>query len=134
MSDQADTLRRLMQQRQVSPGSTLAAENLRQPRIFTVASGKGGVGKSSFVATMGTLLARSGFRVLLVDGDFGLANLDIILNVQPVATLEQVLSGSATIQEAVVGVEPNLWLVPSSSGLVDYKHANEETRSRLFQV
>ena len=134
MADQADTLRRLMQQRQSEPSFATREEPIRQPRIFTVASGKGGVGKSSFVAAMGTLLARSGFRVLLVDGDFGLANLDIILNVQPVATLEQVLNGSATIQEAVVGVEPNLWLLPSSSGLVDYKQADEATRARLFQV
>src|SRR6185437_260355 len=81
-----------------------------------------------------SLLAREGQRVLLVDGDFGLANLDILLNVQPVATLEQVLRGSATIQEAVVGVERNLWLLPAASGLMDYKHADSATRERLAGV
>jgi flagellar biosynthesis protein FlhG len=130
MSDQADTLRRLMQQRQSAPQPTRA----HQPRIITVASGKGGVGKSCFSANIGTMLARNGQRVLLVDGDFGLANLDILLNVQSVATLDQVLEGSATIQEAVVGVEPNLWLIPAASGLLDFKQADANTRSKLVRV
>ena len=88
MSDQADTLRRLMQQRQTDAaraGGPILGEP-RGPRVITIASGKGGVGKSCFAATLGTMLARQGYRVLLVDGDFGLANLDILLNVQPVAT------------------------------------------------
>lgn len=136
--DQADTLRRMMLKRQISPQSGTGAGVLktqsRGPKIMTVASGKGGVGKSCFSATIGTMLARSGHRVLLIDGDHGLANLDIILNVQPTATLDQVLEGEASIQEAVLGVEPNLWLIPAASGLVDFKNADLETRTRLLGV
>lgn len=130
--DQADTLRRLMQQqRKVEPGTPVRAGS---PQVITVASGKGGVGKSCFSASLGTLLARRGKRVLLVDGDQGLANLDILLNVQPTATLDQVLEGKASIQEAIVGVEPNLWLIPSASGLVDFRQADRETRSALVSL
>jgi flagellar biosynthesis protein FlhG len=145
MTDQADTLRRIMQERQKSNSSRDASayggrqkDQARVPRVFTVASGKGGVGKSCIVANLGTLLARQGFKVLLVDCDFGLANLDIILNVQAAATLEQVLQGSATLQEAVVGVEPNLWLIPSVSGVVDglmdFRGADSSTRDRLAGI
>jgi flagellar biosynthesis protein FlhG len=143
MSDQADTLRRLMEQRQSEKdrararGEAARASRVQPrhlPKVITVASGKGGVGKSCFSATMGTMLARNGFRVLLVDGDFGLANLDILLNVQPIATLEQVMDGVATIQEAVLGVEPNLWLIPAASGLMDYKQASAGIRENLLRV
>ena len=141
--DQADTLRRLMQERKSkTQGSQCSRKRVPRdedrpgPRVITVASGKGGVGKSCLVANLGTLLARQGFKVLLVDCDFGLANLDIILNVQPSATLEQVLDGTATLQEAVVGVEPNLWLIPAVSGLMDgvLETTDSSYRDRLLDL
>jgi flagellar biosynthesis protein FlhG len=138
MMDQAETLRRLMQQRQDAGSKHYFASKARGPRVITVASGKGGVGKSCLVANLGTLLARQGQKVLVVDIDFGLANLDILLNVQPAATLEQVLEGSANLQEAVVGVEPNLWLIPSVSGVVDglmdFRGTDSSTRTRLADL
>jgi flagellar biosynthesis protein FlhG len=139
MSDQAETLRRLMQQR---PSSVVTEERGRNSNIIptrcapvlTVSSGKGGVGKSCLSAHLGTLLARSGLRVMLVDGDFGLANLDILLGVQPAATLEQVLAGEARLQDAIVGVEPNLWLVPAASGLMEYRKSDQLTRQRIARL
>ncbi|MCM2324726.1 MAG: P-loop NTPase [Oligoflexia bacterium] len=126
--DQAATLRRLMRQRaqteaatvSAEPGDTVAEpEPLPPARVMVVASGKGGVGKSTLTATLATLLARSGARVLAVDGDFGLANLDILFGVHSVgATIEEVLGGRATLHDALVGIEPNLWLLPASSGLL----------------
>ena len=94
----------LMQQKNKTDSSReRRVDAKRGPRVMTVASGKGGVGKSCFVANLGTMLARQGLKVLLVDCDFGLANLDILLDVQPAATLEQVLQNEASLQEAVVG-------------------------------
>lgn len=136
MSDQADTLRKIMSQKQPTQAVSgrLRPSPAAGPRVISVASGKGGVGKSCFSATLGTSLARSGKRVLLVDGDFGLANLDILLDVRPVATLEQVLTGRASVQEAIVGVEPNLWLVPAASGLIDYRGAALSVRTELIRL
>lgn len=140
MSDQAETLRRLMQQRpQFSNTDTYthSIQEIGQTRgvpVLTVSSGKGGVGKSCLSAHLGTLLARSGLRVMLVDGDFGLANLDIMLGVQPVATLEQVLAGEARLQDAVIGVEPNLWLVPAASGVMNVRQSDLPTRQRIARL
>jgi flagellar biosynthesis protein FlhG len=129
MNDQADTLRRIMQQREDEERAEFEGPTHAPARhVITFSSGKGGTGKSVLAANLGALLARSGLRVMLVDGDFGLANLDLILNVQPhawegsggearFATLEDVLEGQAQVQEAVVGIEPNLWLLPARSGL-----------------
>jgi flagellar biosynthesis protein FlhG len=71
---------------------------------------------------------------MLVDGDFGLANLDILLGVQPAATLEQVLAGEAKLQDAVVGVEPNLWLVPAASGIMDVRQSDFLTRQKISRL
>ena len=135
MSDQADTLRRLMQQRQSDAeqiaSRTLESQARRPARSSRSRAEKAAWGRAVSSPTLGTMLARQGFRVLLVDGDFGLANLDILLNVQPVATLEQVLDGQATLQEAVVGVEPNLWLIPAASGLIDYQARPIERRASV---
>jgi flagellar biosynthesis protein FlhG len=129
--DQANTLRKIMQNRN---GQKASAPPMIGPQVITVSSGKGGVGKSSFVANVGTKLARDGLRVLLVDGDLGLANLDILLGVQATATLEDVLSGRAPLQQSIVGVEQNLWLIPSASGFLNARSADANTRSKLISL
>ncbi len=158
MNDQADTLRRMMQDRLSSssrgqirepvPAQTVPG-GMRGPVVITVASGKGGVGKSCLVANIGTALARAGIRTLLVDGDFGLANLDIILGLNPgagapgqsgasgghwVATMEDIVDGRARISEAVLGVEPNLWIVPAASGVMEVRFAEEQLRERAISL
>lgn len=133
MRDQADTLRRMMQERR--PREERPSSHANPASVFTFSSGKGGVGKSCLVAHLGTLLARSGLRVLMVDGDFGLANLDILLGLQaPAVTLEQVLDGRARLQDAVIGVEPNLWLLPASAGLLEIRDGDSELRNRMLEL
>lgn len=132
MRDQADTLRKLMQSRGQSDGRDL--ESVPSIPVIPVASGKGGVGKSCFVANLGAMLARQGVRVLLVDADFGLANLEILMGVKAQVSLEQVLDGKATMAEAVLGIEPNLWLLPSSTGFMQARKWDSETKSRLIAM
>ena len=74
------------------------------PRFIAIASGKGGVGKTWFAVTLAHALARQGRRVLLVDADFGLANIDIQLGLMPKHDLGDVLAGATTLQQAVVRV------------------------------
>lgn len=102
--------------------------------VLTFSSGKGGVGKSCITANLGTLLARSGLRVLLVDGDFGLANLDMLLGVSSGVTLEEVLDGKARIQDAIIGIEPNLWLLPASAGLLEARDYDSDLRERMIRL
>lgn len=133
MVDQADTLRRLMRTRMGSD-SNEQFESQRSARVVTVASGKGGVGKSCLTVNLGACLARSGLKVMIVDGDLGLANLDILLDVQRQATIEQVMDGEARLQDAIVGIEPNLWLVPASSGLLELRGSDRDTREKLLSL
>jgi flagellar biosynthesis protein FlhG len=72
------------------------------PRLVAIASGKGGVGKTWFAITLAHALARAGRRVLLFDGDLGLANVDIQLGLTPSRDLGWVVAGRASIAEAAL--------------------------------
>lgn len=76
------------------------------PRTIAVASGKGGVGKTWFAITLAHALARQGRRVLLLDGDFGLANVDVQLGLTPTVDLGAVLAGPARLEDAIKIYEP----------------------------
>ena len=75
---------------------------MTEGRIFGVASGKGGVGKTWFTITLAHGLARRNRRILLFDADLGLANVDIQLGLMPDRDLSNVLTGSATLTEVVI--------------------------------
>ena len=78
----------------------------RMGRCVAVGSGKGGVGKTWFAITLAHALARSGRRVLLFDADLGLANVDIQLGLTPALDLGSVVSGTATIADAIAHFVP----------------------------
>ena len=85
--------------------------------MTAIASGKGGVGKTTVVANTAAVLATEGFRVLAVDADFGLANLALMLGVTPGPTLEDALEGRATLSSTLLEPLPGLTLVPGANGV-----------------
>lgn len=85
-------------------------------QVVAVTGGKGGVGKSNIAVNLGMALQRMHRRVALLDADLGLANIDILLGLRPVNTLEDVLSGQCTLKEVLLEGPQGLWVVPSSSG------------------
>lgn len=96
------------------PGSPAAG---RRPRVLAVTGGKGGVGKTSIALNLGLVLARMGKRVLLLDGDTDLANINIMLGRYPRYTLEQVITGECTLPEVVLRVNQGLHIIPGVSGV-----------------
>ena len=85
-------------------------------RSIAIASGKGGVGKSTLAANLAMALGERGARVLLVDADFSQANLDLLLGVHPRWDLQHVLRGEKTLEEIVVEGPHGVRLVPAASG------------------
>ena len=96
----------MMSQTAAHVGHAAPPGSLRMGRCVAVGSGKGGVGKTWFAITLAHALARSGRRVLLCDADFGLANIDIQLGLTPAFDLGSVVSGAATLADAIAHFVP----------------------------
>ncbi len=88
----------------------------RPVRVIAVTSGKGGVGKTSVSVNLATAMSIAGKRVLLLDGDLGLANVDVMLGLQPSCNLSHVLAGTCTLEDTLLEGPASLMVVPASSG------------------
>ncbi len=86
-------------------------------RTISFTSGKGGVGKTTLVCNVAAELGRQGKRVLILDGDLGMANVDILFGVRAQGNIGQVLNGQATIEEVITEVAPGVDLIPGGSGI-----------------
>ncbi len=86
-------------------------------QVIAVTGGKGGTGKTSVAVNLATALAQLGRRTMLLDGDLGLANVDVLLGLTPRYTLEHVLKGERTLEEVILETPCGVRVVPASSGV-----------------
>ena len=103
-------------------------------RIIAVTSGKGGVGKTFLSANLAAALTRRGQRVLVLDADLGLANLDVVLNLHPKITLHDVFTGKAALEDAVIQAPGGFNVLLAGSGMVEYSRLTPEVRSQFLSV
>ena len=103
-------------------------------RIIAVTSGKGGVGKTFVSANLAAALARSGRRVLVLDADLGLANLDVVLNLFPKITLHDVFTGKSVLADAILPAPGGFSVLLAGSGMVEYSRMTPEVRQQLQDV
>jgi flagellar biosynthesis protein FlhG len=126
MTDQASKLRALA--RAEIPEATLF-----NSRVMAITSGKGGVGKTNVVAGLAMSLANVGQRVVVLDADFGLANLDILLGLTPTHTLEHVLRGEKLLEEILLDGPLGIKVIPASSGIQELTRLDAASELRLIQ-
>jgi flagellar biosynthesis protein FlhG len=115
----------------MSGRSTPAA---KRARTLAVTSGKGGVGKTFVAANLGAALVRHGLKVLVLDADLGLANLDVALNLPPHPTLHELMAGTCTIDDALTPGPMGLTVLQAGSGMIEYSRMTESVREALQQI
>ena len=86
-------------------------------RVIAVTSGKGGVGKTNVSVNLAASLSLAGQRVMLMDADLGLANVDVLLGLEPHFDLQHVISGEKSLDEIIVQGPLGIHVVPASSGV-----------------
>jgi len=108
---------------------------LAQPvQVIAVTGGKGGVGKTSVAVNLSAALASAGRRVVLFDGDLGLANVDVFLGLSPRYTLAHVLSGERTLDEILVEAQPGFQVIPAASGAANLANLDAAQHLGLVQA
>ena len=100
---------------------------------LAVTSGKGGVGKSNLVANLALQLGRRGKKVMVLDADMGMANMDVILGVRPRYTLYHVIEGRKDLLQTVTSVTQNVKLIAGGSGIMGLADLEIERRNRIFE-
>ena len=103
-------------------------------KVVAVTSGKGGVGKTFVSANLAAALAKRGLRVLVLDADLGLANLDVVLNLYPKVTLHDVFTGKAKLEEAIIRAPGGFSVLLAGSGMVEYSRLTPEVRDDFLRI
>jgi len=115
-------------------GEAVRTRPQHRARIIAITSGKGGVGKTFVSANLAAALTRHGLKVLVLDADLGLANLDVVLNLFPKITLHDVFTGKAALEDAVLPGPGGFSVLLAGSGMVEYSHLTPEIRAKFLQV
>ncbi len=102
-------------------------------QVIAVASGKGGVGKTNVSINLACQMARRGKRVLLMDADLGLANVDILLGLRPTLNLSHVMAGECTLQDVLVPGPFGISVIPAASGIKRMAEMSPAQHASLVQ-
>ncbi|MFC1513342.1 AAA family ATPase [Thermodesulfobacteriota bacterium] len=111
--NQASTLQKMMDRADSKAKAKRPEPSGKQPRVICVSSGKGGVGKTNIVTNLAFALAKQGKKVLLLDADLNLANVDVLLGLTPRYNLHHVLLGEKSLTEILVDGPGGFKLLPA---------------------
>ncbi len=102
-------------------------------RVLAVSSGKGGVGKTNIVANLAYVLSKQDKKVLVVDADLGLNNIDILLGLNPKFHIGHVLSGEKNVQDIITEGPAGIHLLPAGGGLQELTQLDDEKKVVLME-
>lgn len=123
----------------MEPSQTLTTDNKegskikRANKIIAITSGKGGVGKTVFTVNLAVSLAQSGKKVLIIDGDLGLGNVNVLLGFHPKFTLYHVMKGHRSIREIIFQTAEGVEVVPGSNGHTQFADLDNKAREQLIK-
>jgi flagellar biosynthesis protein FlhG len=122
MADQAETLREIMK------GRTGTVAEQSKTRIITVASGKGGVGKTNISTNLAIAYAQQGKKVILMDADLGLANVNVVLGIIPKYNLYHLIRKQKSMSDIIMDTNYGIQIVAGASGFAKIANLSEDER------
>ncbi len=131
MLDQASVLREVANHSSHAMNAIGVADC--QPVAIAITSGKGGVGKSNVVANLAISLAGLGKSVMILDADFGLANIDLLFGIAPRHNLRDFVFGRTSLEDIIVEVPGGVKIIPASSGIEQMAALTSEQQLRLIR-
>ncbi len=136
-ADQAETLRKMARDVKKTPQTAVAGKNSQVNdngiRVISITSGKGGVGKSNVVSNLAIMLANLGKRVLVIDADLGLGNMDVLLGLSPQFNLNHVLNGEKNIAEILIEGPKGIKIIPAGSGIQEFTSLGQHEKMKLIE-
>lgn len=126
MDDQAENLRKMMQKNRNT-------DERKKTRIITVSSGKGGVGKTNIAVNLGIAYAQLGRKVIVMDADLGLANVNICLGIIPKYNLFQLIKKQKTMRDIIIDTNYGIQIVAGASGFSKIANLNDDERHFLIE-
>ncbi len=122
----------------ITPRSTMSSVSQydmnETTRVIAVSSGKGGVGKTTVSINMALAMAEKGKRVMLMDADLGLANVDVMLGLRPKLNLSHVLRGECDLDEIIVTGPRGIKIIPASSGVKQMADLSAAEQAGIIQA
>jgi len=132
--DQALGLRETHLKSEPSSSMQRGATALNPVRVICVSSGKGGVGKSNIVVNLACAFDLMGKKVLILDADLGLANIDVLLGLTPRENISHVLEGKRQMREVLVNGPGNIRIMPASSGVQELTRLTDDQKLQFLQL
>ena len=121
--DQAEQLRNVIKQKNQN--------NINNARILTITSGKGGVGKSNMAVNLAIWFRKLGQRVIILDADFGLANVEVMFGTVPEYNLSDLIFGGKSIRDIITRGPMDIGFISGGSGILDLNNLTKEQISYL---
>ena len=132
MEDQASELRAMLQNKaNTSTGSTSNSNGEHREhktRVIAVTSGKGGVGKTNISVNLAIAFAQTGKRVILIDGDLGMANVNVLLGITPKANLLDIINKKKKMSDIILNTELGIQFVDGANGFSRIANLTDEER------
>lgn len=131
MQDQAEQLRQMMRGRGGENNGAAPVRN--RTRIIAVSSGKGGVGKTNISTALAIAYAKIGKKVILLDADLGLANVNVVMGIIPKYNLYHLMERQRSIKEIILDTEYGVKIVAGASGFSKIANLGEEEREYFIE-